>query len=80
MFPKQWQQEEHHISWIIAKIILQFPESEQISNKMPRLKREAVLPDARARNTTEKQSLLEVLETNVDPNQNLGLVKKQCWG
>ena len=56
MFPKQWQQEEHHISWIIAKIILQFPESEQISNKMPRLKREVVLPDARARNTTEKQS------------------------
>ena len=46
---------------------------------MPRLKREVVLPDARARNTMQN-SLLEVLETNVDPNQNLGLVKKQCWG
>ena len=56
MFPKQWQQEEHHISWTIAKIILQFPASEQISNKIPRLKREVALPDARARNTAEKQS------------------------
>jgi hypothetical protein len=46
---------------------------------MPRLKREVVLPDARARNTTQN-SLLEVLEKNVDPNQNLGFVKKAMLG